>query len=780
MGETFETESNKFSNSPIVLCNVALDADDGADFNSTTSKADSTKTMYDFVQLLGTLSGGSFVFWCKVNSFDGGTIISIGRDDTTADSGCRIVLRTTTTEDQFEIELDNGKKTNFTFLQAKNRWCLFVIRITSLVDININTNSVYAEVYNMTNALDSSDQTNITLGFDATDNSSPTYLDGDLAFFKFWATQISDQDIQDLYEFKYVSHDNLLLQYDFDPNDFTNDSSPYGFDFVNTDVTHTEGPRDGNYYFAKSDTRGDSFWEGYIKKFGTINRTISFPTSAFSISDIVITFENIDQFFSKNFDRRKLNNRLVYFYSGFEDQTFSQFKKVYTGVIDDFNYSMKTFSLTVKDTSRKYIDTEDYAKTIDEGDWADAEDGVWGERMPIIYGNKNNNGPCKTFRIDDVASGHKYLVAGHACKEVSEVWKVTSENVKTLLTITTDYTVDTSEVFGSDYITTITTVADLTDFEIICDVKGIEDVGDSSGVLITNPITQFEHFITTWLSLPASLYDADELEEAEELADSRNYESAGWISGEDNAEEVIQHFAFDSNGSAYHTVDGKISISIFDNVVRRGLSSTLSSVTDQDDIFKNSFKPKPQKNRACNKIIVNYGYDSFLDKYTKQYKYDDAISQTNMQKEVVKIFDLPFIEQDNSTMAQDIAQRYVKHQKYGAMQADFKTALHILNNELTDIIKITHIAGPNIDTQNGWENNFCQIQKINPNFDNMSVSISAVDVSVILFEGAFILGDEDVLPAKWTDATAAQQWYGYLCNETTEKFSDSQNGKRLL
>ena len=97
------------------------------------------------------------------------------------------------------------------------------------------------------------------------------------------------------------------------------------------------------------------------------------------------------------------------------------------------------------------------------------------------------------------------------------------------------------------------------------------------------------------------------------------------------------------------------------------------------------------------------------------------------------------------------------------------------NLELGDIITVTHFEGI---TGTGWIDWPMRITRHELDPDRLAVDLEAYDMQR-LFEGAFILGDETAQPNDWPSATTAQRRYGYLCDETTGKFSTGEPGKRL-
>ncbi len=545
---------------------------------------------------------------------------------------------------------------------------------------------------------------------------------------------------------------------------------------------------DSDEYLAKVDVAGDNFWSGLIKSFGTISRTATIPTSSnsFRTSDVTVTcfntplYPSTTPYFSENYDPKTLLNKEVSFYVGTTDLEFKNFKLIYKGTIQGFEYTGDTFKIRVKDAVEPYLEAKDYAKIIDSSDWANSSEAAVGKRMPIIYGDMSDaTCPCVGLLVDTTAGSGKgkYLFAGHASKAIDTVKLRDSDGALTSLTGGgTDYTAYTAEVFDGDYVTTIIFAAGYSgtpsEFDVIADIQGVEDDGDGTGTLISNPVEQLEHFLTTWLSLPTTLYNSNDFRTAENIADDRSYAGAGIITGKKKAKKVIQEMGLCLNGIVYSNNSGELSVNIFN--MADLTASVLRRYTDQDEIFEKSFKIKPRLREVCNKVTVNYNYDAGLSTYKGQYLYEDSTSQTNLGKTYEKEINLPFVAL--TVMAQDIAQRYIKSNKYPPLELSFKAPLVALNNDLTDICEITHFAG--LDG-GGYDKHLFRIEKIQPSLDKLQVSIAATDVANLLVN-VYILGDEDDIAATWGSATDADKYYGYLCDDTDGLFAnDTDEGKRL-
>ena len=183
---------------------------------------------------------------------------------------------------------------------------------------------------------------------------------------------------------------------------------------------------DGDQYLAKIDiAESSNFYDGYVQEFGSISRTVAGTNSNFKTSDLSITCINVDQHFSQNYNYKKLLNRTVSISVGTADLAIGDFKQIYKGVIESFEYGTETFKITVRDATNTHLNTKDYATTINEDEWANIDDSAIGKKIPILYGECTGDGPCRGYLVN--TANFTYVFAGHASKAIDNVYKRDSD-----------------------------------------------------------------------------------------------------------------------------------------------------------------------------------------------------------------------------------------------------------------------------------------------------------------------------------------------------------------
>ena len=521
----------------------------------------------------------------------------------------------------------------------------------------------------------------------------------------------------------------------------------------------------GDVRMAKVNVVSTNFWEALVRSFGSLTRSIADADGAFEVSDIDIVIENANQEISGSWDVDKIKNRTGELIVGFEGMAIGDFKTIFTGIGEAYSFPPNEFRLKLKDPTEKYFDNKDWFKTISPDDWTDAHSKALNKMMPLIYGDKTG---CITYCVDTV--NYKYLAAGHAGKDVVTVYKEDSAGVRTELTEGLHWSW-TNQSFDGDYVTMITMVGDHSDYKIIADIQGIEDTGDGTGDLITNPVLQLEHFITTWLALPSALYSSSDFSDAETIVSDRGYVGACCLTKQQNAKDVITNMCLGMYANAYRNTSGQFSIFIFESAVQAGYSGARE-YNERWDMLRDSCTFEPDLNIQANHVIIKYDYDPSLDTWKGLWEDEDSTSISDTLETLTTTLYLDFVA-DAST-ASDIGQRYLLHNKNASMKAYFYAPLVALDDDLAQPIRVTHRSGPD----GGYSRQLFQITRISPDLDGLSCAVEARDINQWLTTG-FVLGDETVLPADWDNADEDERYYAYLCDETTEQFDDGTAGKRL-
>lgn len=443
----------------------------------------------------------------------------------------------------------------------------------------------------------------------------------------------------------------------------------------------------------------------------------------------------------------------------------------------------------------------------------------------VIDGVPKAQGILPVTYVGDVQLGgatwRRLLVCGHALKQITAVYQKNAGDDEFAQVTPGQYGVDFlapgfplwGTYFGTDYLdvngrryTLIYARGPLGDAAadgtrpVRVNAKGIEDVGDGTGVLIEDGFSQYLHAMRNWIlqdyqtggwfatgpAWPDSfglgateVLDDASFTDASDLAKLRitgGYKGAfvmGANETQDTVRDWIQRFNLSLDAFAGFNRASQFFVTLIDT--RSEILPDAQRFTQATDIFQGTFKVIDRPGDLENTVAYNFGRNYA----TGGWKYDtrsvsDQDSITNsLQEKKSQTIDLWL--PPTSAQALDVASRRLLRTKETPRMVQFTTGLQALNTELGDIIRVTHLEGIG---GAGWVDRAVFLTRHELDPDRLTITLEGIDVDR-LFAGNFVLGDETALAATWGSADATDRTYGYLCDETTELFGDGAAGKRL-
>lgn len=363
-------------------------------------------------------------------------------------------------------------------------------------------------------------------------------------------------------------------------------------------------------------------------------------------------------------------------------------------------------------------------------------------------------------------------------------------------------------------------------------VKGIEDIGDGTGALITDLLMQYRHCLQNWILgdyqagawLPSPMHTDDatvsiindaSFDAASVIAHLRvpgGYRgdfiigataigaNAAKIGGERiSVRDLVARFnvcADVNSGWNRHT---QFFVSMFNDQV--GPGDGLPRLTDASDIYKDSLTIVDDLSKLWNVVPFRHTIDYFNREPTgwrsvpggvveltddlSILEYASADMPAGVRR-VAPVLELHLLRGINgpkdyagyaqgAATAADVVRRWLIRHKDPPRTIGIKVAPVAMNFDIGDIVRVTHYGGVG---PAGYQDQPCRIMRHDTDPNSLTITLELLDVKV-LYEGGVILGDDTVLPALWTDADAAERYYAYLADEGTGKFSDGANGKRF-
>lgn len=339
-------------------------------------------------------------------------------------------------------------------------------------------------------------------------------------------------------------------------------------------------------------------------------------------------------------------------------------------------------------------------------------------------------------------------------------------------------------------------------------VKGIEATGDGTGALITSLLLQYKHAVINWILqsyetgawLTAPVFPDDV---ALSQIDETTFDAADAISIERIAGGYVGAFIIGANQERL-TIRDQVALFNVNADVDSGFNrktqfmvsmvsdaiaqvTAAESMTDQLDIFSGSFDIEDRVYELFNRYEAQYaknytagsGDKSWLGDLTGDNAIKDDLSIEKYEEiKNAPVVTLAMIR--STAIAQDVVMRKLLRTKNPPRMVKMRTGLRGVNFELGEILKVTHYEGIG---SSGWSARPVRIMRHETEPDDYSVSLECLDMQGVFGSaadggGPYILGDEGVL-TNWGAATLAQKVYGFLCDDTTGKFSDGKEGKHL-
>jgi hypothetical protein len=235
--------------------------------------------------------------------------------------------------------------------------------------------------------------------------------------------------------------------------------------------------------------------------------------------------------------------------------------------------------------------------------------------------------------------------------------------------------------------------------------------------------------------------------------------------------EIMNDFRNEFNLDIFWDSDGKICYKYQTTT----FSSTAQHYVDHLDMIGGEYESNTHSEEIINWIKWGYAYN-----YARNYYYnfafdEDVASQTKYGATFKKYGGYQMVR--SATVAADLLARKLLRFKNPLIFESYRLPLKSYADVLADPIKITNYQGGG---SAGHVGKHFQLRETNYDLTSFTNRVLLEDTSSVTGPWPFILGDGTALAATWVMADAGDRDYGYLCDVTTEKFSDAEPGKMLV
>lgn len=508
---------------------------------------------------------------------------------------------------------------------------------------------------------------------------------------------------------------------------------------------------------------GSAAYKGNILKLPYISNSIGDLARTFISSRIEIIFADTDREFRNIIMAEGIKNRQVTVKLLFIDAATSiTALTIFIGNIYNWN-PMRDMKFKIEcEQKSKNIKNTYPNKVVETTDYANVDEWGLGKLIPVPYGTisalgLSGDGAFPCILVDPTQDAEQHLVG-------IQTAAITVDRVYIDKVLKTgggvDYTISTQVIDGKTHteIHWVAAVRPTSDNIVSCDI--------SFGTRA--PCEAWKHFLINFCGHVAGDFDATSYDAAHTIEVNRGYTLDGAFITE---KELIAH---------EDQVRDEFELDIWrdpkDGLIHFKYISSLISPTihykDYVDILK-SYEPNAQVEKIINYLTYGYNYN-YARTYFNNLPYrEDTDSQAKYGATYRDQQNFYFVR--SAAVALDLASRKMLRRKDPITFDKFPLPIKAFNDNLGDVIEITHFEGKG---SAGYVKRAFQIRTTQDEVDNFTRKETLEDVSNYV-GSAFILGPPD-LP-KYVDATPEQkEKYGFLCDPVTEQYSDGDPAKRLF
>ncbi len=475
----------------------------------------------------------------------------------------------------------------------------------------------------------------------------------------------------------------------------------------------------GTRYYSFDGVGAPSQWyKDQVVAVSPIRREIMLLGGPYGSASCQIDLSNTDEEFSQLKASQPFFNRVVRIRFGDLNAGLGTLTTVFTGRITDWTIEKGILRLSVTDSTFNRFKMPT-ATTLLSTDTVSAsfDDRLGNFCIPVLYGNVWS----KCYQIGSTA---EYVVAAHRVKAVDNVYVRIGTQWDALYSPST-YTVGTVVLDGVTCTSITFTSGIPTSGQVVsADVRGITDDGTPSGTLITNPVSQLEHFLKNYAGVSAAEIGATFGASTTKAA---AYNGRAVITRYDELyEDVIFRFCQSFLGSFYVGLGGQFQYYIY-AASDHSDTAGLPSLTDETDIIRDSFRVVANRDRCSNMAwssLYNFVYDD--GRFGSPNVLNDAAEQTNLGAKIRREFYAHYGPGDSTDIT--VATQALSFTKENTQFCEFQLPIQYFYLDLNDYVKLTHWQG--IATTGGYSDAVMRILSLDIETQPRSMQIGARAVKV--------------------------------------------------
>jgi hypothetical protein len=303
-------------------------------------------------------------------------------------------------------------------------------------------------------------------------------------------------------------------------------------------------------------------------------------------------------------------------------------------VLDRWVQEGMNWRLTLQ-PDESFLDRKFPKQAINTAIWPKAHTDALGQYAPILYGRHDSLGAdseeapagfVPTYYVDTSAFVYTPSIAW--MKAVDKVYADGTE-------VTSGFSI-THPVQGGIQWTAIDFVSDQGDAVITCDVQGIEDEGDGTGTLITNPARQLEHLITNFIlgdyrsglwPVSSTRLDPTLFAEAADFLDAMGQDGSKQFGGDqEKGIDAFNGWAVSEGLKPFWTLGGQLAVRPLDHRYERIYGDHPWWKEEHEEGASFAIESDPEN--VTSRYSVEFVYDNAQGKFQRQLDVSDLSVET--------------------------------------------------------------------------------------------------------------------------------------------------------
>ena len=490
---------------------------------------------------------------------------------------------------------------------------------------------------------------------------------------------------------------------------------------------------------------------------GTVTRTYQYGEAQIELADPDRTLRGLAQVGG-------LKNRRLTIRVAFAGVDLADALTIFDGEV--YTYKLLGglgFQITAQQTALNFLTTYP-DKTIVITDYPNAYSGILDQVIPVIWGTvSSTSGPCRTYMVDTTVDAEKHLVG----LQQGATLGVTNVRLNgALKTVTTHYTITSQTIDGKVH-TIISWVAGVRPTSSDLVTCNVAFVGGGAPV---GPVACVKFFMDNWAGYINANFDATSYSDAVAEETSRAYVMNGCMASAKTLSEWLDQIRNEFELDIWR--DSNTGLIMFQYL---GESLSVSGTThyrDYRDIL--GYTPNLMNiDFLVNWIRPAYNYDYAVQNFKNYSFYEDQNSQTRNGGTYKLTPTLYFIR--DAASAYELAARKIFRMGDPRAFETFVFPIKAFSFPLGTILQITHFDGMGLQ---GYVGEYFQLRQMEFDLNSFILYATMENVTNFFLSG-LLLGDETTYPT-WPPVDLTQEIYAYLCDETTGKFANGDDGKELL